>query len=115
MIICKRPAPTDDHLQEARPYGWQQQQQQGWPGMTGQKEEKKEKEKKEKEEKEKFLRTDTPIEDSTRGLSGPKKENQIESNQIKLQWHTRLDTKWPTNELVQNTETEKTARSKKEN
>ena len=58
------------------------------------KEEKKEKEKEEKkEEEEKFLRTDTPIEDSTRGLSGPKKENQIESNQIKLQWHTRLDTK----------------------
>ena len=33
--------------------------------MTGQKEEKKEKE---KEEEEKFLRTDTPIEGSTRGL-----------------------------------------------
>ena len=22
MIICKRPVPPDDHLQEAAPYGW---------------------------------------------------------------------------------------------
>ena len=61
MIICKRPAHMDDHLQKAgsggnddkdnnnndgnrgdggRSPGWQ-----GWPGVTVQKEEKKEKEK----------------------------------------------------------------------
>ena len=45
MIICKRPAPPDDH-----PDGQQQQKQQ--PGVTGQKEKKKE-EKEEKEEEKK--------------------------------------------------------------
>ena len=71
MIICKRPAHLDDHLQKAGPSGWslvkQQQQQQPdwrgghthqgdrgdhWPGVKGQKEEKKEKEQEEKKKKE---------------------------------------------------------------
>ena len=43
--------------------------------MKGQKEKKKENEKREKDEKkEKFLRADGPIKGSTRGLRGPKKD-----------------------------------------
>ena len=78
MIICKRPAPPDDHLQMAGPSKWSFVR--GWSnnnnpgdlvtrvtGVKGQKEEKKENEKEEK----KFLRadghTDQPNKGSTRG------------------------------------------------
>ena len=53
MIICKRPIPPDDHLQEAGRSGWS-----GGPQGDGTEEEKKEKKKEEKEEK-KFLRMGT--------------------------------------------------------
>ena len=61
MIICKRPVPPDDHLQEAGHSGYSsckrpappddQPDGQQQPGVTGQKEEKKAKEKEKKEEK----------------------------------------------------------------
>ena len=56
MIICKRPVPLDDHLQEAGPYEWSIARGRSLQMMICKSPEKKEKEEKEeKKEEKKFL------------------------------------------------------------
>ena len=88
MIICKRPAPPDDHLQEAAPSGGGAYGQRSTGHFTTlgriveEKEEEKEEEEEEEEKERKFLRADGQAHGPINGIRGPRLREEIKGNHL---------------------------------